>query len=230
MSEFVAPQPSHNPVVLVHGFGDTHRVFRVMSQYLRDRGWQVYAPDLSPCRGEVSLVELARQLKAYIDNQLPSSVAIDIVGFSMGGLVSRYYLQRLGGAARVQRWISISSPHAGTWMAYVFNRPGCLEMRPASKFLLELDRDVREVLGQLDFTSIWTPYDLMILPARSSQLPLGQEFQIPVWLHPWMLSDRRCIEQIESLLSRPYSRASSAARPPSANDSPRLRSQSQKME
>ncbi|WP_017658730.1 hypothetical protein [Baaleninema simplex] len=75
-------------------------------------------------------------------------------------------------------------------------------MRPNSEFLLELDRDARDLLGQIDFTSIWTPYDLMILPARSSQLSVGTDRQIPVALHSWMLEDLRCIELVVETLSR----------------------------
>jgi len=33
----------------------------------------------------------------------------DLVGFSMGGIVSRYYVQRLGGIDRVQRFITLAS-------------------------------------------------------------------------------------------------------------------------
>ncbi|WP_178378225.1 hypothetical protein [Chroogloeocystis siderophila] len=38
----------------------------------------------------------------------------------MGGLAGRHYLQCLGGVNRVQRFISISTPHRGMWTAYLF--------------------------------------------------------------------------------------------------------------
>lgn len=202
------PTPARPSVVLVHGFGDTHRVFGVMSRYLGDRGWSVYAPDLRPSRGEVSLADLADQLRTFIGCQVPPD-PIALVGFSMGGIVSRYYVQRLGGLARVRQLVTISSPHHGTRTAYLFDRPGCRQMRPASKFLLELERDIQATLGRLDVTSIWTPYDLTIVPASSSALDIGQQVRIPVLLHPWMLRDRRCLDCLDAVLQR-----SLTARPP----------------
>ena len=43
---------------------------------------------------------------------------LDIVGFSMGALASRHYIQRGAGKQRVRRFVSISGPHAGTLTAY----------------------------------------------------------------------------------------------------------------
>lgn len=120
----------------------------------------------------------------------------------MGGMVSRYYVQRLGGIHCVKRLITLASPHNGTWLAYFRYNIGATQMRRGSSFLRQLNQDMHQ-LSQIQFTSIWTPLDLMILPARSSRLPVGDELQIPVLTHPWMVSDRRCLEAIAHLLSRP---------------------------
>ena len=120
----------------------------------------------------------------------------------MGGIISRYYVQRLGGINRVQRFITISSPHNGTVVAYASLRPGCVQMRPYSSFLKDLNRDVG-MLKQLNFTSMWTPYDLMIVPANSSQMPIGTEVIVPSRLHPWMLTDARCLAAVASALAAP---------------------------
>jgi triacylglycerol lipase len=62
-----------------------------------------------------------------------------------------------------------------------------------------VNRDV-DVLGRLDFTSIWTPWDLSILPPQSSVLPVGRSIQVPVVLHPWMVWSRRSIDEVVRLL------------------------------
>jgi triacylglycerol lipase len=93
------------------------------------------------------------------------------------------------------------SPHNGTAIAYASLRPGCVQMRPNSAFLQDLNRDVA-MLKQLNFTSIWTPYDLMIVPAHSSRLPLGTEVIVPSKLHPWMLTDSRCLAAVAEALSQ----------------------------
>jgi triacylglycerol lipase len=190
-----------NPVLLIHGIGDTHRVFQAMTVYLRDRGWPIHALDLVPNRGEVGLDQLALQVRDYAATHLAEQ-PFDLLGFSMGGIVSRYYLQRLGGLSQVQRFITLSSPHNGTFIAYARNRPGVKQMRPGSDFLSDLNGTVNE-LAQVQFTSLWTPYDLMILPAHSSRLPVGQMGQIPALAHPLMLRDRRSLAVVAAALNTP---------------------------
>jgi triacylglycerol lipase len=125
-----------------------------------------------------------------------------LLGYSMGGLVTRYYLQRLGGIRRVQRFITISTPHRGTIAANFSTRPGCIQMRPNSDFITDLHRDV-DSLNSLNFTSIWTPFDLIILPPSSSKLGIGKELQIPALAHPLMVADRRTFQAIADALSQP---------------------------
>ncbi len=191
-----------NPVLLVHGIGDTQRVFDPMAAYLRDRGWTVHALDLVPNNGSPGLDILAEQVQHYSQHHLAGVAKLDLIGFSMGGLVSRYYVQRLGGAARVQRFITISTPHNGTWLAHFRPTRGIRQMRPNSPFLQDLNKTVAQDLAAIAFTSLWTPYDLMILPARSSQLGLGQDIQIPAWTHPLMLRDRRSLQAIAGCLQQ----------------------------
>jgi triacylglycerol lipase len=189
-----------NPVVLVHGINDTGAVFLKMATSLRRQGLTVYSLDLIPNNGNAGLDELAQQLANFINNTFPLEQPLDIVGFSMGGIISRYYVQRLGGINRVQRFITIASPHHGTVMAYASQRHGCLQMRPDSLFLQDLNEDVK-MLQQLDFTSVWTPYDLMIIPPSSSSLPVGKEVIVPALTHPWMLTDTRCIATVIEVLT-----------------------------
>jgi triacylglycerol lipase len=193
---------NYNPVLLVHGISDTEAVFQKMKNYLTHQGWSVYALNLEPNNGDVGLDALAQQVADYIVATFDPEQTIDLVGFSMGGIVSRYYVQRLGGMERVQRFITISSPHHGTVVAYGSWRPGCLQMRPHSEFLKDLNSDA-VMLKQLNFTSIWTPYDLMIVPADSSQMPIGTQVIIPVASHPWMLTDSRSLAAVATALAEP---------------------------
>ncbi len=191
-----------NPVVLVHGINDTGAVFLKMVTSLRRQGLTVYSLDLIPNNGDAGLDELAQQLANFINDTFPLEQPLDIVGFSMGGIISRYYVQRLGGINRVQRFITIASPHHGTVMAYASQRYGCLQMRPDSLFLEDLNSDVL-MLQRLDFTSIWTPYDLMIVPPSSSRLPVGNEVIVPALTHPWILTDTRTIATVIEALAAP---------------------------
>ena len=94
-------QGERNPVVLIHGFCDSAKSMRRMRRWLRSRGWHVLAPDLTPNDGSLSLCELAKWLATYIEETFPKDRKIDVVGFSMGGVISRYYVQRLHGAVEL---------------------------------------------------------------------------------------------------------------------------------
>jgi triacylglycerol lipase len=86
-------------------------------------------------------------------------------------------------------------------------------MRPDSAFLQDLNRDAVNILGRLNFTVIWTPYDLIIVPSNSSQMPVGKEVTVPVRLHSWMLTDDRCLKAVATALSEPIlTHASSSSR------------------
>lgn len=190
-----------NPVLLVHGFLDRKTVFRKMARHLTDQGWSVHALDLLPNDGRKTLPELAQQVQSYVQQNFQPSQAIDLVGFSMGGIVTRYYLQRLGGNELVERYISISAPNNGTFFAHGLPLAGVRQMRPNSELLTDLNRDVESALGKIKVTWMWTPYDLMILPADSSRLPIGKELKFSVPLHPWMLTDQTVLEAVAIALS-----------------------------
>ena len=170
-----------------------------MARFLSEQGVRPLALDLVPSNGDLGLDALARQVTTFADERIPSGEQFDLVGFSMGGLVSRYYVQRLGGLERVTRVITISTPHFGTLWAHTARNPASRQMRRGSEFLAKLNRDTA-MLERLRFASIWTPMDLMILPASSSRLGVGEDFRIPVALHAWMPGNRRCWELVARML------------------------------
>jgi triacylglycerol lipase len=189
------------PVFLVHGITDTHRKMRHLATALQQQGRTTHSIDLHPNNGSGKLDVLAEQLRDYINKLHPGNKPFDLIGFSMGGLVSRYYLQALGGRDRVRKYITISTPHRGTIAAFFSKGDGIEQMRPNSDFIAALNRDL-SILQSLDYTAIWTPWDLIILPANSSQLGIGKEIQIPVLLHAWMVSDRRVVDRVTTILSQ----------------------------
>jgi triacylglycerol lipase len=191
-----------NPVLLIHGIDDTVALFKPMTAYLQQQGWGVHSLDLIPNNGKVGLDALAQQVATYVEHTFAPDQPIDLVGFSMGGVVSRYYVQRLGGIHQVQRFVTISSPHNGTWTGYLRFNPGCKQMCRNSLFLQDLNQDAA-MLEQINFTSMWTPMDLMIVPAHSSRMAVGREIVLPVAGHAWMVSDPRALREVANVLSEP---------------------------
>ncbi len=189
-----------NPILLVHGFFVGMRVFDKMFAYLTSLGKQVHRFNLATEYGNLGLEKLAEQISEYADKNFDRSQKFDLVGLSMGGLVSRYYVQKLGGGDRVNKFISISSPHKGTLMAYLLPVNSCVQMRPDSNFLADLNRDL-EGLNKIDYTCLWTPYDFIIIPAESSLLGVGKEIKLPVFSHRMMVRDDRTLDAIAQILN-----------------------------
>ena len=190
------------PVLLVHGIWDDGARFDRMRDALdRDGIGPIHAIDLAPNDGSAPIELLAaqvdREARALIDRS--GSDRIDLVGFSMGALVSRFWLQRRGGRMRVRRFVSISGPHEGTLIAYAMTKAGVKQMRPSSDLLRALAQDA-DPWGEVEVHSVWTPFDLMIVPPRSSRLPACREHVLPVPLHRWMITDARAIARVSEIL------------------------------
>src|SRR5258708_7160175 len=108
--------PDRHPVLLVHGIADSERNMRWLAHYLRREGWEVHTLNLKPNWAQKGLEPLAGQIDTYAREQFGAR-RFSLVGFSMGGLVSRYYVQRLGGLAHVDHLVTLSAPHNRTILA-----------------------------------------------------------------------------------------------------------------
>ena len=192
---------ARNPVLLIHGIKDNARKMEPMARYLRAQGWEAKTMSLRPSWGQKGLDVLAEQVAEFVAENYAPGERIDIVAFSMGGLVTRYYLQRLGGIGRVQRYVTISAPHNGTLLAYLLPNAGCRQMRFGSAFLRDLASDA-DRLAELDFTSIWTPLDTIIVPARSSIMRQARNERMVIAAHPLMVWQTSAQRAVAAALSR----------------------------
>ena len=82
----------------------------------------VYTVNYGPPYADIE--RFAVQLAAKVDAVCAATDAksVALVGHSMGGLVSRAYLRRFG-AARVERIITIGTPHHGSVLAWSYPSP-----------------------------------------------------------------------------------------------------------
>jgi triacylglycerol lipase len=195
------PPPRVPNVVLVHGIFGKSQHFKMLQKHLEQKGFVCYAPELVPNNGHGGLEIPAAQLKKDIEHRFGSSAPIHLVSFSMGGLVSREYLQHLGGAKRCENFITISTPHHGTFMAWFVPSRGAQQMRIGSPFLAELEKSEGS-LQKMRITSYRTPLDLVIIPASSSVWSLAENRTEYALLHPWMLRSSRLIRDVEQRLRK----------------------------
>ncbi len=121
-------------VVFVHGLLATGAVFDPLRKRVeRDLGLATLDITYGPHR---HLESIAADLKERVEATAAPEQPLHLVGHSLGGLISRWYLQELGG--RASRLVTLATPHAGTpWARWV---PGSLGqiLRPGSPWLQRL--------------------------------------------------------------------------------------------
>jgi triacylglycerol lipase len=188
-------------VVMVHGFADTGGLFRRMSRRLEAEGHICHAPTLHPRDGRLGIPDLSEKLAAYIEASVRRGLPMAVVGFSMGSLVARHYLQELGGAAAAKAFFSIAGPHSGTITAYLYPGIGTRQLRPGSPFL-RLQEAGAAAIGGLSVFTYRTPFDFMVLPSTSTRI--GSAPELTVWcpFHALMPGNPRVVGHIAGELAR----------------------------
>jgi pimeloyl-ACP methyl ester carboxylesterase len=159
----VQPTPrlrEQRTVVLVHGYLCNPSVFLPMSRYLRHRGVRQVLPFGYPSSQGVERGAIA--LRRFLRENVRGG-EIDLVCHSLGGLVARSYLQELGGARRVDRCITLGTPHFGTYNAYWLNSRVGREMRPGSTLLRRLEAS-REASAAVRHLAIIGGADNLVIP------------------------------------------------------------------
>ncbi|WP_320676540.1 alpha/beta hydrolase [Prochlorococcus sp. MIT 1300] len=192
------------PLVLVHGLWDKPSIFNRFIQELDCPGEKIFAPYLEHKFGRVGLMELANNLNLQICRRWGDETLVDLFGFSMGGLVGRIWLQDFGGASRTHRFLSVGSPHRGTFAAqlvpYAFF-PGIAEMKRGSALIRGLNYDFSK-LKDVVCHSFYCRFDLMVLPGWEALLPVGSIDLIPVLTHQQLISDRKALRIFSNTLLR----------------------------
>jgi triacylglycerol lipase len=189
------------PVVILHGIFRDHRLMARLARTFVQAGRRVFTPDLKPNNGSAGINELAMQLGAYLDEHLRPDEPCDMIGHSMGGMVARSYVQRHGGRRRVRRLVTLAAPHQGTIMAWLLPGAGVRDLRPGSIFLRDLASDVHSLDGIL-VASYWTPFDAIIVPPRSSEMPVGCNRRVLLAHHRAFLERPRLALELVELLAR----------------------------
>jgi triacylglycerol esterase/lipase EstA (alpha/beta hydrolase family) len=190
------PSPAHpRPVILVHGtFADMSDSWQALSPLLVDHGYCVFAlnygADGPAARlgiyGTGPIERSAHQLAAFVNRVLAASHAhqVDIVGHSQGGMMPRFYIRDLGGAAHVHTLIGLAPSNHGTTvngllaLAIAFpgarpllgsRCPACAEQARGSRFLRTLNAGA-DTVTPVHYTVIQSRNDEVVTPYSSSFL------------------------------------------------------------
>ena len=187
-----------NPIILIHGLWNTSSIFSSITSKLDDIGIEYFAPTLKHSYGMTSIIELTNILNELILEKYGVEKELDILGFSMGGIIGRYWLQKFNGYKRTRRFISIGSPHKGTFIAQLvpkFPFRGISEMKIKSKFLIELAKN-DFLLDGIECINFFTYWDLMVFPSWWTNLNLGEKISLKVYKHRNLVRNNSAVDKI----------------------------------
>jgi triacylglycerol esterase/lipase EstA (alpha/beta hydrolase family) len=188
------PSAAHpRPVVLVHGtFGNAWDNWLVGAPYIAARGFCVFEldygqePGIPLIHGLAPIEGSAQQLSDHVDQVLAATGAsqVDVVGHSQGGMMPRYYLKFLGGAAKVHTLVGLAPSNHGTTLDGITTLaerypgaidlvgsacPACAEQVQGSAFVQNLNAGGDTVPG-VHYTVISSRYDEVVTPYQSQFL------------------------------------------------------------
>ena len=189
------PSAAHpRPVVLVHGtFADMADSWQALSPLLVNNGYCVFALNYGAANGSGALGiygiadirQGAAELSTFVDSVLTATGAtkVDLVGHSQGGMMPRYYLKNLGGAAKVGTLVGLAPSNHGTTLNGLFTLgsyfPGansffgacvaCEQQEAGSAFLTELNAG-GETMAGVSYTVIESRFDEVVTPYTSAFL------------------------------------------------------------
>ena len=147
-----------NPIILIHGLWNTSSIFSSITSKLDEIGIEYFAPTLNHSYGITSIIDLSNILNELILEKYGLEKEIDILGFSMGGIIGRYWLQKFNGYKRTRRLISIGSPHKGTLMAqlvpkYPFRGISEMKINSQGKIITDGSRNLKDLYKEFDLES-----------------------------------------------------------------------------
>jgi triacylglycerol esterase/lipase EstA (alpha/beta hydrolase family) len=215
------PSKAHpRPVILVHGtFADMSDSWQALSPLLFNHGYCVFALNYGSHEGSGEfgiyatgdIAHSAEELASFITQVRVATGAskVDLVGHSQGGMMPRYYLRFLGGAAYVHTLVGLAPSNHGTTLDglftlanllgagsfFGFHCPACEQQEAGSAFLTMLNAGKETVPG-VRYTVIQSANDEVVTPYTSAFLSGRNVTNI-------LLQDQCVLDQGEHL-SMPY--------------------------
>ncbi|MFM1921766.1 MAG: hypothetical protein RLZZ303_3400 [Candidatus Hydrogenedentota bacterium] len=165
------------PILCVHGYVCNGGYWASMRAVLARSGHgRSYTLNMDPTFGSIETfaAAVARRVDEILAETGESKVIL--LGHSMGGLVSRCYVQRHGGVDKVSRIVTLGTPHHGTVSAYGGFGEDARQMRPSDAWLKALNA---EPPVDVPITSIYTFHDNIVFPQDTSVLPGAKNIGLP---------------------------------------------------
>jgi triacylglycerol esterase/lipase EstA (alpha/beta hydrolase family) len=207
------PSTAHPyPVILVHGtLANMNDNWQAASPILANHGYCVFAFNYggssatADLQGTGDIAASAAQLATFVNTVLAATGAtkVDLVGHSQGGMMPRYYINFLGGAAKVHTFVALAPSNYGTTLdgltvlgttlgfisgvnsALSTTCTACVQQEAGSAFLASLNASptvpgVTYTVIETRDDEVVTPYTNAFLPAASNVTNITLQNQCPL--------------------------------------------------
>lgn len=197
---------SETPVViLVHGFVCNRGVWNRWLRQLSEQRIDYIAVNLEPLFGSIDAYVPLIQ-RAMVAAESRSSYKPIFICHSMGGLaVRRWLIEHPDAYDRIERIVTLGTPHFGTWLGWFTLAINGQQMRVGSRWIARLAKLEKERRGESaydKFISWYSNLDNVVLPNSSSRLPGAENRPLRGYGHLALLHHpevmKHCIVQIKS--------------------------------
>ncbi|MEY2468053.1 MAG: hypothetical protein QOF21_751 [Actinomycetota bacterium] len=199
-------QSLDTPVLLVHGYGHNSSAWFMLRKALRRAGFtSVHTMNYNPLLHDIP--EIAEKLSNRVEmiRGLTGADKVNLVGHSLGGVVSRWYVQEMDGDLKVNTAITLSSPHKGTIAAWAPPGRTARECRPRSSILRRLND--RALPTQVRWVAFYGDTDMLVQPTHFGRIDVpalnARNVLVPGMGHMGMLLDGDVVNQVVEELLRP---------------------------
>jgi pimeloyl-ACP methyl ester carboxylesterase len=205
-------QSLDTPVLLVHGYGHNSSAWLMLRKALKRAGFtSIHTMNYNPLAHDVPAI--ARQLSDRVEmlRGLTGCDKVNVVGHSLGGIVTRWYVQEMDGDLKVNTAITLASPHKGTLVAFAPLGKTAREIRPNSWLMRRLNGAVLPT--HVRWVAFYGDTDALVQPISSGRIDVpalnARNVLIPAMGHMGMLLSGDVVNQVvEELLRPPESAAS----------------------
>ena len=198
------PRQTHDPILFIHGYNASSSTWSTMVSRFKADGWTDAELVNWSYNYRQSNATTAAQIKQKVDSILAATGAtkVDIITHSMGPLSARYYVRFIEDAGKVDALVSLGGANHGTSTANFCFDTSCVEMRPNSTFLNNLNQD-DETWGSPRYATWWSPCDGVINPQTSALLNGAANTQTACISHSALHEDAGVYAQVRDMVNVP---------------------------
>lgn len=179
-------------IVLVSGWSKPDFLWGTFERFFARRGYETVRASY-PRRGLAPIQYSAKEVLKTLEEAKLSSDHVTLVGHSMGGLIGRWLICRGGAEDLVDSYISLGTPHKGTYLArFAPFSESARQMASNSGFINRLCQE--EWPDSIPALGIQAQYEELVFPRCNAKIDFGENHIIPGATHGSLITNKLSLE------------------------------------